>query len=392
MSEPMAVLHLIDCLNIGGTERQMLELLRRTDRARYRPLLACFKRGGHLQSALQEIGVEPIEVPLKGALFQPNTIFQIRRLARICEEQNVRVLHAHDFYANVIAVALGKWAKIPVIVSRRDLGHWLSPAKQKMLRFACHFADRVLANAEAVGERYLTVEGGDREKLCVIPNGIDIARFDELGLELPSMAGDTTSDRKKSFPRIITVASMNLRDKGHSDLIEAAKSLRDHDVNFEWWLVGDGSLRPELEQRARTESLNLRFLGRRTDVPRLLKHSDLLVHPSWAEGFPNAILEGMCASLPVVATRVGGVPELVRDGETGFLVEPKQPMQIVSAIERLLADRANAVAMGAQGRRAIEAHYTLDRMASSVEQLYDALSGAAKESEVLLDCPQPSAE
>src|SRR5262249_38140835 len=139
-------------------------------------------------------------------------------------------------------------------------------------------------------------------------------------------------------PRIVTVASMYRVDKGHHDLLLAAAEVKRRGVNAEWLLVSDGDRRPLLEAQASRLGLpgTVRFLGSRRDVPALLKRSELLVHPSLSEGLPNAVLEAMAAGCAVVATRVGGVPELVLEGVTGCMVPPHSPSAMAHAIVHLM--------------------------------------------------------
>jgi glycosyltransferase involved in cell wall biosynthesis len=168
------------------------------------------------------------------------------------------------------------------------------------------------------------------------------------------------------------VASMHLPDKGHGDLLEAAALLKQRGILPQWLIVSDGALRPRHEEKARALSLDVLFLGRRSDVPRLLRHVDLLVHPSWAEGFPNVVLEAMCAKKPVVATRVGGCPELV-SADNGRLVEPRQPAQLADAIAELLGNPALAQELGRRGRALVEERYSLERMSHTIQSLYESL-------------------
>src|SRR3954465_10455958 len=153
MPEPRSVLHVVDCLNVGGTERQMFELLRRLDRRRWRPLIVTFKRGGELLSSLRSIGIEPYVLDLGGSLTRPKAAWAVARLAWLIRKEQVQVVHAHDFYANVVGVAAAKMAGVRVIASRRDLAHWLNPMQRKILSVALSLSDCVIANAEAVGER-----------------------------------------------------------------------------------------------------------------------------------------------------------------------------------------------------------------------------------------------
>jgi glycosyltransferase involved in cell wall biosynthesis len=363
------VLHVVDCLNTGGTERQLFELLRRLDRRRFRPMVACFKAHGDLLPRLRELGVEPLEFPLGGSLMKASTAVQIGRMALLCRIEGAKIVHAHDFYSNLIGVAAAQLAGARSIASRRDLGHWLSPMQKRALRLALKSADYVIANAVAVGDLVTRKEGVPPHKLLVVENGIDVHLFDtqsqrEPDPPLPPQNG----------PRVAMVASMHLPDKGHGDLLEAAALLKQRGLVAQWLIVSDGALRAQHEEKARALGLEgeVLFLGRRADVPRILHHVDLLVHPSWAEGFPNVVLEAMCARKPVVATRVGGCPELV-SADNGRLVEPRQPAQLAEAIAELLGNPALAQEMGRRGRRIVEERFSLDRMSQTIQSLYEAL-------------------
>ena len=368
----VGVLHVVDCLNVGGTERQLFELLRRIDRSRFRPLVACFKSGGELLPKLYEIGLAPVEFPLRGSLLKANTAWQIARMAMLCRRENVRVVHAHDFYSNIIAVAAAGMAGVASIVSRRDLAHWLGPTQRRALGLACKLADVVVANAGAVAEQTARDFGVSDDKLVIVPNGIDVAHFDLQAFRtpdplLPACSMDT--------PRIAMVGSMHLPDKGHGDLLEAASILKHRGIRAQWLLVSDGALRPSLEEKARALGLadDVHFLGRRDDVPSVLVRADIVAHPSWAEGFPNAVLEAMCAARPVVATRVGGIPEVMVDGETGLVIEARMPEMLASALERIIKAPLAGHVMGLRGRQRVEAVYSLDKMCRTVERIYESL-------------------
>ena len=374
MGEPIGVLHVVDCLNVGGTERQLFELMRRLDRTRYRPLLACFKGGGELAPSLHALGIEPIVFPLRGSLMQPNTAVQVARMAMLIRDRGVRVVHAHDFYSNVIGVAAASVAGARSIASRRDLAHWLGPTQRKALGLACRVADLVVANAGAVAAQTARDFAVPDGKMHVVPNGIDVARFDLSAFRTPDPPlppGDV------AIPRVAMVGSMHRPDKGHGDLLEAAAILKARGVRAQLVLVSDGSLRPRLEARARELGIagDVFFLGRRHDVASVLVRCDVVAHPSWSEGFPNAVLEAMAAARPVVATRVGGVPEVMRDGEHGLLVEPRRPAELASALQKLLANPLAAHVMGLRGRQFVERELSLDRMCTRMASLYDQLLG-----------------
>src|SRR4051794_4119374 len=222
MVEPLGVLHVVDCLNVGGTERQMFELLRRLDRRRWRPMVATFKQGGELLPNLRSIGIEPIVFDLGGSLTRPEAALAVAKLAWLIRRENIRIVHAHDFYSNVIGIAAATVARVRSIASRRDLAHWLNPLQRKLLSVALSLSDCVIANAEAVGERVKNDEAVPPWKLRVVPNGIDVVRFDELAARDPDPALPKLAKGKK---RVVMVASMHLPDKGHADLLDAAALL-----------------------------------------------------------------------------------------------------------------------------------------------------------------------
>jgi glycosyltransferase involved in cell wall biosynthesis len=366
---PEALLHIVNCLNIGGTERQLLELLSRLDRRRWRPLLAVLKPGGDLLPEIRALGIEPIVVDLGGSLTRPESLVSIARLALLCRREGIRVVHAHDFYSNVVGVAAARLARARAIASRRDLAHWLGRKQQAVLRMSLRFADCVVANAQAVGEHAVREEGVRPDKLRVVPNGIDVQHFDELARQRPRLPA------RRGKPRVAMVASMHLPDKGHEDLLEAAARLQASGVRAQWLLVSDGSRRPLYEERTRTLGLrDVHFLGRRSDVPAIWSNVDLAVHPSWAEGFPNAVLEAMCAGRAVVATRVGGTAEVLRDGEEGRLVEPHKPEALAERIGELITHEKRRIEMGRRGRRRVEQVYSLTRMTHRFDELWRALS------------------
>jgi glycosyltransferase involved in cell wall biosynthesis len=366
------VLHLVDCLRMGGTERQLLGLLRQLDRRRFPQAIACFQRDGELLPELERLGLNPVELPLKGTLYRANTAVQVARLAALCRARGVAILHAHDFYANAIAVAVGRLTGLKVIVSRRDLGHWLGAVQRRVLPTLCRWADRVLCNASAVA-RLAIAEQVPAAKVSVIYNGIDVADFDRAAARPPSPPPPRI--RRPPVPAVLMVGSMNLPDKGHGDLLGCAARLAARGRTIEWWLASDGPLRRQWEERSRALGLQgaVRFLGRRDDVPALLAAADLVVHPSWAEGFPNVVLEAMCAGRPVIATRVGGAPELVLHGTTGVLVEPRRPVELADAVERLILDPPLQTRMGRLGRRHVETRFTIERTRVKTEALYESL-------------------
>jgi len=362
--EPRPILYVISCLRIGGGERQLVEFIRKVDRKRWRPMVACFDRVGEFVPQLVELDCDPIEFPLKGDLEQPNTAYQVVRMAAMIARHHTAVVHGYDFWGNMIALAAGRLAMRPVVVSQLDQGKHLTPMQYKGQKILRRLATCVVVNAEALAKEVIA-EGTPARKVRVLHQGINLERFDTLAKadpKLPAWDG----------PSVAMVANMQGAGKGHEDLIRAAARL----PRVRFLLCGDGGHRPRLQQLAAEMRVADRvlFLGKRQDVPAIVARASALAHPSHAEGLPNAIMEAMAARRPVVATQVGGIPELVLDGHTGWLVPARDPDALATALGRVLADREQALAMGRAGRAHVEGHFTLHAMTQKHDALYEELA------------------
>ena len=222
--------------------------------------------------------------------------------------------------------------------------------------------DGIVVVSKDVGRSFLFEYPMLGRKTCVIYNGI---------------AARVHADRgriKTGACQGICVARLDAL-KGINDLVRGVAECKTMRVGFDLSLVGDGPCRGELEGLVRSLDLSdeISFLGWREDVPALLMHADMYVLASYTEGMPLSILEAMAAGLPVVATAVGGVPELVQDGVTGLLVPPRDPQALAGAMSRLVKDPALRRRMGEAGRRRVEEHFSFDRMVQQYEDLYREL-------------------
>ncbi len=349
----------------GGTERQMTELIRRLDPHRFEVHVACFRRSGLWRPIVEQAAASVTEFPVTG-FRSPSTAIQLLRFARWCRSRRLQAVHACDFYANVFALTGAALARVPVrIGSRRDIRIPLrSGGQHRLQEISYRFAHRVVANAAAAAEQ-LEREGVPRSSIVVIPNGIDLARYE------PAVP--------RPVRRVVTTVA-NLRgEKGHDVLVRAAAIVRDRVPGVIFQLVGDGPMHETLATDV--QSLNLgtvvRFLGHREDVPALLRESDAFVLPSRTEAFPNGLLEAMAAGLPAVATRVGGIPELVDDGRNGLLVPAGDHEALAAAVIRVLTDDGVATRLAHEARRTVEARYAFERMVTAFETLYADTIAAA---------------
>jgi L-malate glycosyltransferase len=368
--EATRVVLFIESLELGGSERQCLEMARLLSRHGYAVTVGCLRASGPLRSAVEESGLPLVEFPVK-SLLRPRALIQMARLAAYLRKNKVQVVHTNDLYSNLFAVPAAHLARVPVIVSsQRDLSHWwwYTPAKRKLLRIIQRSATWILVNSEAIRRDLVIRDGINSRKIRVVHNGVDAEKFSPRPSRrrwlLPQIAA---KDRL-----VITVANMHIAVKGHGELISAAKTVWERNPDVRFVLVGDGEMRAEFERRVSAAGLKdvVLFLGNRTDVPALLSCCDLGVLPSRAEGLPNAILEYMASGLPVVATRVGGVPEIIEDEVSGLLVAPGDPEALARAILRVLSDDSLRARLAEAGRERVRREFDSERVVDAVSQLY----------------------
>jgi glycosyltransferase involved in cell wall biosynthesis len=375
-------LKFVDAFGVGGTEQQVMGLGKGLDPSRFALQIGCFRRWGHFLQDVEARGCPVAEYRIH-RLYAPATLRQQLRLARRVRATGIDIVHAYNFYANVFAVPAARLAGAPVVLaSIRDTGVYLTPAKQRVQRAVCRLADRVLVNAEAI-RSWLVADGFRPEKIVVIRNGIDLSRFNgrkdgarirqELGVPAaaPLVAVLSRLHRLKGLEYFLEAAAEVGRrfPEARFLVVGGAMTIRDGEV------VSENSYRAELEAYARRLGLEGRvaFSGFRLDVPELLSEVAVSVLPSLSEGLSNTILESMAAGVPVVATSVGGNPEAVEHGVTGFLVPPRDASALTGAIDSLLENPGLPRRMGEAARRRVAERFSLDVMVRQTERLYEEL-------------------
>jgi glycosyltransferase involved in cell wall biosynthesis len=357
LTVPLPLAVVLTSFDPGGTERQMIELVRRLDSARWQVHVACFRARGAWFGRVAEAAASVAEFPVH-SLRHPSTVQQMRSFAGWCRDLRIAVVHAAELYANIFALPAAALARVPVRVgNRRELNPDKTQAQIATQRAAYAFAHKVVANSQAAADRLL-LERVPQEKIAVIPNGLNLQQFKPRQARSP-------------LRKVIVVANLRA-EKGHDVLVDAAAIVgrRFPDATFE--IVGDGPERARLVARAREAGVAgvCTFLGHRDDVPARLGASDIFVLPSRSEAFPNAVLEAMATGLPVVASGVGGILELVDDGRTGLLVPSDDPAALADRLCGLMANPSLGATLGGAARAEVEGHYSFDRMVSAFDQLY----------------------
>jgi glycosyltransferase involved in cell wall biosynthesis len=366
------VFFLLDSLNVGGTETQAVELARRISTAGYHVTLGCLRAQGPLLEKLRGSDVTVCEFYPQGGIDSPAGLYQMLRLSWFLRRERFEIVHTHDLWSNLIGVPAARLAGVPAIVSsRRDLAHfdWYQGKRRVWLRRVQNLSGAVVANATPIRDALIAEDGFAPAKVRVIHNGLDIEKF------------HVPRERERLFPGagdaklIVLVGNMHTDVKGHPWLIDAAKTVVQDVSSARFVLVGDGDQRAAFEKRVATSGLepNFMFMGRRSDVAKILACCDIAVLPSRAEGLSNAVLEYMAAGLPVIASRVGGNAELVQDGVTGLLVPSEDSSALAAALIKLLRDPVLARQTAENGHEFVVQNFSFERLVYAIDALYSEL-------------------
>ena len=300
---------------------------------------------------------------------------QYRKIRRLVKERPPRVLHTYFFWPIIYGRLLKRAGLVSTLIeNREDEGFNLSPTDYHLLRLTRSIPDRIVCVSEGVRRVVLDREGVGEKNTVVIRNGVSLPSEDALSTDTEAARHEVGIRPDEKV--VGMVANLNRPIKGVRYLVEAVPEIVREVPNARFLILGDGALKQELEQQAHQRGVADRiiFAGFRSDVTRFYRVMDLSVLTSLSEGLSMTILESMSFGLPVVATSVGGNPELVRDGVTGVLVPPKDPAAFSRAVIRLLRDPDLAEAMGREGRKLVRREFTLDAVANQYQKLYAAAS------------------
>lgn len=367
----------IGSLEIGGAEKQMFTLISYLHGKGFSCHVFSLQRGGALSLQFNELGVPIYDGGLeKGDIVnKPWKLLSAElRLIRIMLSLNPSVVHSSLPLITFMGAIAGRVCRVPlVITSRRALGNHqeryfiLRPLDQ----IANALSHYVVVNSKAVWNDVIDRDHVTSEKMMLIYNGVDDQPF-ELASRI--RGGLRREMGVPDSQKVVTVIANLIPYKGHLDFLQAARHVKDRIPNTFFWLVGkDCGIQKNLERVSRDIGIrdHVIFMGQRLDIPNILAASDLSVLPSHEEGFSNAILESMAAGLPVVATRVGGNPEAIVDGVTGWLVPPRHNRKLAMKMIDLLIDPIKAKSWGERGRNRVKEFFNVDQMMEGYLRLYE---------------------
>lgn len=369
MNRKINILYVTRSLELGGAERIVCDLAANLDSKKYRVTVCTFKPGPLTQELIKN-GVDVINIERRFR-YDPLLIW---KLFHLILKKNIDIVHSHMFQSSlyILPIALMPQKLIFII---NEHGGYLEivkvPRRRYLYKFIAKVSKMVVVVSQALKDDMIKFFNIPSKKIAIIYNGIKMAKFTGKfsSLQMKKILG-----LESDIPIVGNVA--NLRpEKGHKYLLEAMSLVLNEIPNAKLIIIGEGALRAELENQTKVLGISesVIFLGRRQDVPALLNIMDIFVISSSGETFCIAAAEAMAMGKPVVASRVGGVPELVIDSKTGFLVPPKDPPALAEAVIKLLKDRKLALDMGQAGKERVRQEFTLDKMVKKTEQLYESL-------------------
>lgn len=356
--KPLRVVFLLEDLAFGGTQRQAVEMARRFDTARVRPSLWVLLQGDDFAPLAREWGLDVRWLTRRSVLGPAGLLTLWRRLR--AERPDVLVLLTA--LPNIWGRIAGRLAGLPVIVGNiRQSG---APVRYHE-RWLKNLADHHVCNAAALRDLLVRDYGLPPERITVIHNGVDVERF---------------RPRKETVPGVpvLLSAARLVSDKDQACMLRAFARVAENHSDVELHLYGDGPLRQALIEQAaampRDIGARVRIFEGRSGLEEVYPAARMFLLSSLREGLPNVILEAMASGLPVVATAVDGVPELVEHGRTGLLLPAGDWEAMAAGIERLLEDDAQCKAMGRAGRDKAVREFSYENATRAHEALFAALA------------------
>ncbi len=358
------VLYLSTSSGPGGAERVISNLAASLDPEKYRAIL-CLFRPGWLQERSENHAVRTYIIPMHG-MTDWRWILRIRHLLR---EERVDLIHAHEFDANVHGAFVAKLSGIPLVATIHGKNYFWEKLRRRLAYRLVSRCATMVAVSENLKQFIVENVGISAGRVQVLYNGVEGS---------PHCEGGSVDECRKELglpkdDQVVGVVGNLYPVKGHQYLIAGIPAVLEQCPNTSFVFAGRGQLEAELTEQVYRLGLEKRvhFIGLRQDIPRILAMLDVFVLPSLSEGLSMAILEAMVAGKPVVATRVGGNPELVVDGETGFLVPPRDSQALAESMVVLLTNKKLAAQLAENGKRRAEGQFSLGNMVRAYQTLYD---------------------
>ena len=354
----MRILHVETGKHLYGGALQVLYLMQGLKARSCQNTLVCAVASEIGKAAGEAAAV--YEVPMAGEL-DPGFVLRLGRIIRI-EQPDIVHVHSRrgaDLWGGIAA----RLTKTRVVVTRRVD----NPEPPRLARAKYRLYDRVVTISEGIRQVLLT-EGVVADKVVCVPSAVDISRYENVC----EKAWFCREFGIQPCDKVIGLIAQFIARKGHRYLIEAAPGILAHFPETRFLFLGQGHLQKKLQEVSRRTNIadQLRFAGFRTDLERILPCLDLVVHPATMEGLGVCLLQAAASGLPIVATRVGGIPEIVHDGVSGYLVAPGDARALTDAVLSLLQDPGKANRFGQAGREIVRLHFSIEAMVAGNQRVY----------------------
>ena len=363
---PLPVMFVITSMPVGGAETLLVNLIRRMDRTRFAPELCCLKSPGPLGEIMAQ------EIPTFTNLLSSKWDLQVLgRLTRLFKKRGIAAVVTVGAGDKMFWGRLAAWrAGVPVVLSAIHSTGW-PDVIGRLNRMLTPLTDAFIGVAAPHGRYLIDEERFPAHKVRVIANGVDVDRFN------PSVDGSPIRRELGLSPTrpVAGIVAALRPEKNHAALLQAMAIVRRSVPEASLLVVGDGPERSTLESLTRKLGLEqaVHFLGNRSDIPEALAAMDVFVLTSHMEASPVSILEAMATGKPVIAPRVGSIPDSVADGQTGFVTEPGDVEAVAARLVELFLQPDRAAAMGKSGRAVVERRWSLDAMVNGYQRLIEEI-------------------
>lgn len=372
------VLHIHTLPVISGSGINTLLTMKGLNRNKYEVEFACAP-GGSLIDKVKREGIRFQSIKhfrQKINLF--NDCLALWELVRLMSQKKYDIVHTHNSKAGFIGRLAAKISRVSIIIHTIHgfaFHEYERPPRRILFilleRFAARFSDRLITVSEPLKEWGLRLNIGKPNKYVTIYDGIEVEKF-KVNVNIDEKKKELGIKPKE---KIVGVVAKLWEGKGHETILEAAPQVIKEIPNVKFLFVGEGYLRNRLETRVRELGLSNRviFAGFRTDIPEITATFNIALLVSLFEGMGRVLLEAMVLGKPVIATKVGGIVDVVKDGETGIVIPPEDVDALAKAIITLLKDKKVARRMGEAGKRRIDERFTAETMVEKINQVYEKL-------------------
>ena len=379
MDENRPIIWMIDSLGPGGAEQLMPTVLKHLRDAGFNIRICALqvRLGNPIAPELERIGLPVDLVPVPNLRHPLNLI----RILRYLRSHRPMILHTQLEFSDVLGTIAAKILGIPVVATLHTLDTFttkkFSPWRLRLRWFVLRaFCDRIIAVSEETRRHHLQFGKLKPDKVITLYNGVDISRFKNI-----DQNQSATTRRALNLPlasRVIVTVAVLREPKGIQNMIKALPALLEQVSDLHYLIVGDGNYGAALRKLVSALALekHITFAGHRTDIPDLLASSDIFVLPTLKDALPTVLIEALAAEIPVIASDVGGVPEIIENGVDGLLVPPNDPASLADACLRLLKNNVLVQQMTLAGSKIVRQRFSINVQIENLSRLYAELAAS----------------